>query len=260
MLHFFRFFCFMSTIKFKSLLFVSLMGLFASNNSVAGDIESSVFGEIGRTYHIDPHLLYAVALQESNRKSDRRFYVRPHPFTLNSAGRSYYFSDYDAAEKKLLELLKTNKSVDIGIMQINSYWLIVKNPKVGSLLLKLYDLTEKTGVVIVGLSTLSSLVESKVSVSLMKQIAASGMLNVTFLSSNVVIVQKKDVKWKQHDGYAETALANVTVLADSIETDGDLPTKEPASLEDSSVAQTQEDEDAELARLMEEDNHQKKKN
>lgn len=122
MLHFFRFFCFMSTIKFKSLLFVSLMGLFASNNSVAGDIESSVFGEIGRTYHIDPHLLYAVALQESNRKSDRRFYVRPHPFTLNSAGRSYYFSDYDAAEKKLLELLKTNKSVDIGIMQINSYW------------------------------------------------------------------------------------------------------------------------------------------
>ena len=114
--------------------------------------------------------------------------------------------------------------------------------------------------VIVGLSTLSSLVESKVSVSLMKQIAASGMLNVTFLSSSVVIVQKKDVKWKQHDSYAETTLANVTVLADSIETDGDLPTKEPASLEDSSVAQTQEDEDAELARLMEEDNHQKKKN
>lgn len=137
---------------------------------------------------------------------------------------------------------------------------IVKNPKVGSLLLKLYDLTEKTGVVIVGLSTLSSLVESKVSVSLMKQIAASGMLNVTFLSSSVVIVQKKDVKWKQHDSYAETTLANVTVLADSIETDGDLPTKEPASLDDSSAAQTQEDEDAELARLMEEDNHQKKKN
>lgn len=137
---------------------------------------------------------------------------------------------------------------------------IVKNPKVGTLLLKLYDLTEKTGVVIVSLATLSTLVESKVSSGVMKQIADSGMLNITFVSSSVVLVQKKDAKWKMYDKYAEASLANVTVLTDSIDLSVKEQEAEKIPEENTQTESNDDAEDAELERLLEEEKQQKKKN
>ena len=107
--------------KFKFFL-LNIILILTINNVHATDIENSVFGKVGRMYQIDPYLLYAVALQESNRKSDKKNYIKPHPYTLNSKGKSYYFSDYKSAETKLKELLNKKQSVDVGMMQINTFW------------------------------------------------------------------------------------------------------------------------------------------
>lgn len=107
----------------KSQFFLFIFIFFLSIKTVqASDIEGSVFGRVGKIYDVDSHLLYAIALQESNRKSDRKNYIKPHPYTLNSKGKSYYFTDYKSAEKKLKELLNKKQSVDVGLMQINTFW------------------------------------------------------------------------------------------------------------------------------------------
>ena len=99
-----------------------IMILLTVNHAHAADIENSVFGKVGKIYQVDAYLLYAVALQESNRRADRKNYIKPHPYTLNSQGKSYYFTDYKSAETKLKELLKKKQSVDVGLMQINTFW------------------------------------------------------------------------------------------------------------------------------------------
>lgn len=114
--------------KLKLFLLI-LMLITPVNNACAADIEGSVFGKVGRIYRVDPYLIYAVALQESNRKSERKNYIKPHPYTLNCKGKSYYFSDYESAEKKLKELLKKGQSVDVGLMQINTFWHRDKIPE-----------------------------------------------------------------------------------------------------------------------------------
>ena len=90
------------------------------------DLSGTVFETVGCRYHIDPKLLYSISLVESavkaDTKSGKEFMVQPSPWTLRTRRKPYYAQSREDAEKLLLKLLQVNKSVDIGLMQINSRW------------------------------------------------------------------------------------------------------------------------------------------
>lgn len=80
----------------------------------------SLWISVGTKYQVDPLCLYAIALQESRRSfSDGR--VRPWPWTLHTQREgSLYFSTYQAALRKVRELLAAGTTnIDIGISQIS---------------------------------------------------------------------------------------------------------------------------------------------
>jgi Transglycosylase SLT domain len=65
-------------------------------------------------------VLYAVALTESGKQVASKGVYRPWPWTLNVAGRGYFFDSRLAAWQALTGWLKDGeRSVDIGLMQVN---------------------------------------------------------------------------------------------------------------------------------------------
>ena len=68
-----------------------------------------------------PHtVLYAVALTESGKRVMSADVYRPWPWTLNVAGRGYFFDSRKEAWQALVEHIKGGKSsIDIGLMQVN---------------------------------------------------------------------------------------------------------------------------------------------
>jgi len=68
-----------------------------------------------------PHtVLYAVALTESGKQVRPTDVYRPWPWTLNIAGRGYFFDSRLAAWQALTASLQAGqRSVDIGLMQVN---------------------------------------------------------------------------------------------------------------------------------------------
>ncbi|NLC21098.1 MAG: lytic transglycosylase domain-containing protein [Halomonadaceae bacterium] len=70
---------------------------------------------------VDPQLLYAVALAESQKTVDGQ--VRPWPWALNVQGKGYYFDTREEAEDHLAATIARGvKNVDIGPLQINYNW------------------------------------------------------------------------------------------------------------------------------------------
>ena len=68
-----------------------------------------------------PHtLLYAMALTESGRQIKPAGGYRPWPWTLNLAGRGYFFNSRQEAWQALTAWIGEGKrSIDIGLMQVN---------------------------------------------------------------------------------------------------------------------------------------------
>jgi len=68
-----------------------------------------------------PHtLFYAVAVTESGKQVASASTYRPWPWTLNVAGRGYFFDSRLAAWQALTAwLAKGKRSIDIGLMQVN---------------------------------------------------------------------------------------------------------------------------------------------
>jgi hypothetical protein len=65
-------------------------------------------------------LLYAIALTESGQQLKPADVYRPWPWTLNIAGRGYFFDSRLAAWQALTVSLQAGQqSVDIGLMQVN---------------------------------------------------------------------------------------------------------------------------------------------
>jgi hypothetical protein len=65
-------------------------------------------------------VLYAVALTESGKQVASAGAYRPWPWTLNVAGRGYFFDSRLAAWQALIAWLQEGKrSIDIGLMQVN---------------------------------------------------------------------------------------------------------------------------------------------
>lgn len=70
----------------------------------------------------DPALLYAVALAESKRQLPNGA-LRPWPWTLNVAGKGYFYESETQAWAALYEFIAAGEhNIDIGLMQINYRW------------------------------------------------------------------------------------------------------------------------------------------
>ncbi|MFV1943554.1 transglycosylase SLT domain-containing protein [Pseudomonas luteola] len=100
-----------------------------SVNKAHADLDNSLFGEIAREHGLPVNLLYSVALAESAYSSDEG--ISPWPYTLRTATKAYYAKTLAEAENILTELLRSARSVDVGIMQVNLYWNSdrIKDPK-----------------------------------------------------------------------------------------------------------------------------------
>ena len=69
---------------------------------------------------IPQSVLFAVALTESGKPTGQAGALRPWPWTLNIAGRGYFFGSRQAAWQALTAYLKAGKrSIDVGLMQVN---------------------------------------------------------------------------------------------------------------------------------------------
>jgi hypothetical protein len=85
-------------------------------------LENTLWGHVAKRNHIDPYILYAVALIESAKNSDPN-HITPWPWALNKAGHSII----PASQQEALTLLNKsiaqgNRHIDIGLMQINLHW------------------------------------------------------------------------------------------------------------------------------------------
>lgn len=113
------------------LITVMVLGLYAGTTNAADTtaflpadhVIPSAYTLIAAATGVPPDLLYAVASQESNRRITRTKY-RPWPWTLNVAGKGFYYQNRDSACRALIIALAAHnpKRVDVGIAQVNLGW------------------------------------------------------------------------------------------------------------------------------------------
>lgn len=99
-----------------------LVFLAAPSASAAFTLEGSVFEQAGREYNVDPLLLYSIAVVESAVDvPGKKGFLTPSPWTLRTS-KPLYASSREEAEALLKRELKRRRSVDVGLMQINTLW------------------------------------------------------------------------------------------------------------------------------------------
>ncbi len=104
---------------------------------------------IAADYGIPYTVLYAIALTESAAGTNDEGVHRPWPWTLNVAGRGYFYPSREAAWTALNTFIAGGeRSIDIGLMQVNwrfhqdklgDTWLALEpyhNLRVGALILR----------------------------------------------------------------------------------------------------------------------------
>ncbi|OSM94129.1 transglycosylase SLT domain-containing protein [Lonsdalea populi] len=98
-----------------------LLLLFAQSIHAAQDIPYG-YRQIARLNKVPADLLYAIALTESGTRLAQG--VRPWPWTLNVAGKSYRYATRRQACDALHRFLRTTrpKRIDAGLGQINLGW------------------------------------------------------------------------------------------------------------------------------------------
>lgn len=119
----------MKSARLLTLIFGSI-ALATSNETSAFSLKDSVFEKAGMEYNVDPVLLYSIALVESAIDAPEKGFLKPSPWTLRT-NKPYYAKSKQEAEALLDRLIQTNKSIDVGMMQINLKWHghRVKSPK-----------------------------------------------------------------------------------------------------------------------------------
>ncbi|MBT4836490.1 MAG: lytic transglycosylase domain-containing protein [Methylococcales bacterium] len=109
---------------FRLILLLSF--LLSSSNILAGSAfsEHSIWKKEADRIHVDPYVLYAIALTESRRQWKTDKGVRPWPFTLNNRTlKRKVYPDLDSCLIAVKKLIKEKQyNVDIGVMQINWKW------------------------------------------------------------------------------------------------------------------------------------------
>lgn len=94
-------------------------GILASCAANAFTLEGTLWTKVQSK--VDPYLLYAIALAESQKAEDG--VVRPWPWAVNVGGKGYYFTDLHAAENFVeMQIDKGVKNIDVGPLQINLRW------------------------------------------------------------------------------------------------------------------------------------------
>ena len=97
--------------------------LLAANSATAAglNLTGTLFDRVGQESQLDPHLLYSVALAESARGGNQG--IAPSPWTLRVADQpGYYANSREEAVARLRELQASYRSIDIGLMQVNTRW------------------------------------------------------------------------------------------------------------------------------------------
>lgn len=114
-------------------------------------LTQSPWRQIADTVGVDPFLLYAIALTESGRPEGKNL-IAPWPWALNIEGQAFFPASRDEA----INLLAAHhgKSVDVGLMQVNSKWH-------GHRVTSLHDLLEPTTNLKVGAAILREALDSE---------------------------------------------------------------------------------------------------
>ena len=95
-------------------------GLLVTSASGGADSVPAGYRMIATERSIPYTVFYAVALTESGRRVAPADVYRPWPWTLNVAGRGYFFDSRLAAWQALTDWLQAGRrSIDIGLMQVN---------------------------------------------------------------------------------------------------------------------------------------------
>ena len=102
----------------KSLIvaMIAISGILYTNTRTATAADSGyahLFEMASQTWEIPAPLIKAIAETESGY----------HPWAVNIAGRSYYPEAREEALNLIRSAMARKKSFDIGVMQLNSWWL-----------------------------------------------------------------------------------------------------------------------------------------
>jgi len=99
---------------------IVFVGLLVTGTSWGTDSVPAGYRTIATERGIPYTVLYAVALTESGRRVAPADVYRPWPWTLNVAGRGYFFDSRLAAWQALTDWLQAGRSsIDIGLRQVN---------------------------------------------------------------------------------------------------------------------------------------------
>jgi hypothetical protein len=93
--------------------------LLSTTVSKALDLTGTEWDRAAATAGLDPLMLYAIALTESGRASTGGR-IAPWPWTLNIEGRAHFAETREAAATLLAE--HPGRSVDVGLLQVNTLW------------------------------------------------------------------------------------------------------------------------------------------
>lgn len=112
--------------------------------ATAFSLEHTPFESAAEQQGLDPTLLYALTLIESNdtapERGIARGFIAPWPYTLRSPDKAYRFDTRAEAEEALKRLVETTELVDVGWAQINWYWHKDRVTSLEDLLDPLYNL------------------------------------------------------------------------------------------------------------------------
>lgn len=89
----------------------------------AVDLSGTLFETVGKETNIDPYLLYSIALCESAYHPDPKSgLVAPYPWVLRTKTPFYGANRAETAKELQLLLGRSQRSVDVGLMQLNVFW------------------------------------------------------------------------------------------------------------------------------------------
>ena len=110
----------MARLKHHEVWLIVLAGLVFPGASWSAEAVPVGYQSIASERSIPSAVLYAIAITESGKQVASKGGYRPWPWTLNVAGRGYFFDSRLAAWQALTGWLTDGKrSVDIGLMQVN---------------------------------------------------------------------------------------------------------------------------------------------
>ena len=110
----------MAHLKPSEAWLIALTGLLFSGTGWSDEPVPAGYRFVAAEHGIPYSVLYAVALTESGKQAGVQEATRPWPWTLNIAGRGYYFeSRLEAWQELTAKLRKGQRSIDIGLMQVN---------------------------------------------------------------------------------------------------------------------------------------------